>query len=380
MKRLLFVAVMNLSLSASELSNLKEREFKLREQKSRVESEILENSWINSLNLSTTLDRSKSSKGESISLSLSQDIFRSGGILYLIEYAKLSRALNLSQIDIERLQSIYQIYNLSLEIEKVELSIKMQDILIENAKIDISVKEEQYESGVIDISYLDEAIIELNSLINQKESLKESKEELKRELKYLSDKSYSEIKLNELTIPSIDSFLERNFLNIKKEAIELKKLAIEIQEREFLPKLSINSSLNYDNNLRDSENYRFMLTLSVPIDFDYKRKIESKKLDYMIERVSLEQSVREEREFYRSTLAKIDSIERKISNSQTIINRYSSLIEQVKELYKNGLKTKEDLEIIQNRQVSKEIEIEIFKLDREIEILNLLKRAEPFNS
>jgi len=362
-------------ISFAQLSELKEQSFKLKSDKAKIDNDVLKNSWINQLKIQANLDRSKNQNREDISISLNQDIFRSGGIFYAIEYAKIKSIYNLNTIEKEKIQMLYSVYRFSLELKKIDFEIEKQKILIKNSKIDIKMKEERYENGLLDIADLDEAIINLNNLENALQSLKEQKAINLQNIKNISDINYLDIEVNQLNIPNLEQFLEKNFISLQKNVIDIKSKLLDMQKADFLPKLTVNSSYGYDNDKSD-DSYNFILSLSMPIDFDYKKKIESKKLDYLIEKLNLKDMKNQEIRAFETFKYKIYSIDKKIENTKNIIARYSNLKNRIAELFKSGLKTEDDLTIISNTKKTKELDLKTFRLERENLILELLSRGD----
>jgi outer membrane protein TolC len=210
-------------------------------------------------------------------------------------------------------------------------------------------------------------MIKANDLENSLNSIEESISTLQVQLKSLSDKDNFDVNLN---IPTLKQYLNNNLIKIKEKSIDSKELIISLQRSDLLPKLTLNSNYEFTDN-----EYKVALNLYIPIDFDMNKKIETKRLDYLIERVKLKELLDSEELNYKNFQFKLESIEQKIKNTNAIIKRYDSLIERVDELFRGGMKTSDDLKIIKNTQKSKELDLKIFNLDRDILILNLLKNG-----
>jgi outer membrane protein TolC len=372
--RMVLILLMAVTLYA-DISKLQEEVFGLKEEQANVDNALLKSSFINPLTLSATLNRTNFSFGgngaEQVSISLSQDIFRSGNIFYLIDYASLSQKIALDSLKKERLEMLATIEELRLTIQKSDKTIQKQKLLIRNAKLNVAIKDERYVQGVGDIADLDEAMITLNELKNTLEQMQATRQEYLYTLSTLSDEGYCSPK--ESTLPSLDRFLSRNVLQIAQDEVALKKIELKMQEREFFPTLSAQSSYAYNSAIHQ-DTYSVGLTLSMPLDFFSGQKIQSKKVAQMIEKLNLAQSQKEERALYDTTLFKIQTLDNERRNSEEIIKRYDGLIEQVKELYAVGLKTKEDLQMLQNTQQTKRLESEIFAIEQALLHLGLVKR------
>ena len=198
MKYSILILCLALGLNAQSIKDNKLQEIEETKNKSKLESSLLKDSWINSINISADSTKSKSGNSKSTSnkiyLNFDQDIFRSGGILYTIQKAKLQKNLALQNYDLSLNSLNIDIYKLVLELNKIDFQIEQQNYLIENKTIEIDKKQAQYINGVIGIEDLDSAVIEKNNLQNQIEDLKTSKDEFVRQLKNLSTSPYKGIK------------------------------------------------------------------------------------------------------------------------------------------------------------------------------------------
>ncbi|OHE05130.1 MAG: hypothetical protein A3G74_00560 [Sulfurimonas sp. RIFCSPLOWO2_12_FULL_34_6] len=111
------------------LSEEKIELLKLKRQKISQDIDFQKNSWISPLILQASLNNSKDTLGNdsrtsSAGISWSQDVFRSGGILYSIENAEALGRTNLFGIDIEEANYLKQFYTLLSKIKRDTLKLQ----------------------------------------------------------------------------------------------------------------------------------------------------------------------------------------------------------------------------------------------------------------
>lgn len=374
MKFLLFFLIFISSLFSNEiLSKNKKQNFYLKEKEIKLKNEILRKSWINPINLSiSTNNNFTNSSNHKVTnqaqIMINQDIFRSGGIFYSIDYANSLESLELKNLQIDKnFQSILAFLNLA-NIQKIILNIKKQKLFIKNTTIDIKRKQEQYLAGLLDISFLNNAILQKTNLQDNLIGLEKSLQTSILDFQKLSDKDYKKVKLPKLKIPKKSDFLNKNlYINAKEKQISTKQNFTKLTTAKYLPKLSINANYTKQNinNHENSEHYSYTLRLSMPFDINQKKDIEAKKLSVMIaqnELISLREDKSKEYENYLQILQNLD---KKITLSLENIKLYDALLIQSKEQVNAGFKTKEDLEIMKNSQEIKHLETQIFKIQKQ---------------
>ena len=95
MKKLSLILFLGLALNAQVLKQSKQQELENEQQKSALEADLLRDSWIAPLNITGDITKSKNNnskeKTRKASINLDQDIFRSGGIYYMIQKATLQK-------------------------------------------------------------------------------------------------------------------------------------------------------------------------------------------------------------------------------------------------------------------------------------------------
>lgn len=155
-------------LSADELSDIlsdnKNILFDYQFQSNTAQSNLLEQSWINPITLQYRKNFSKQFTDQTVqtgsfSIGIDQPIFRSGGIYYAIKYAQALRGANEADIKLQKREAIGNAVSLLFQMKKTKLQKNKLALLIKNDAIDIRQKRESYEAGLIDSSFLDQAIL-----------------------------------------------------------------------------------------------------------------------------------------------------------------------------------------------------------------------------
>jgi len=198
----------------SILSSLKKREFEIDLKKSVVESQKLHDSWINPINMSYIFDKSnqlgKFSDTRIFKITIDQPIFKSGGIYFAIKYANASKKyFSLSVKEAEK-ELTAKALSLLYSYKKTKLLIKKQKLLIANAKIDVIRKKEQYLNGLVDSSFLDQALLNKNQAELRLIELISSLKEIYENFKNISDKNPDSLKMPIFRLIEKRDFLKNN--------------------------------------------------------------------------------------------------------------------------------------------------------------------------
>lgn len=379
MKSSILILCLALGLNAQSIKDNKLQEIEETKNKSTLESSLLKDSWINPINISADSTKSKSANSKSTSnkiyLDINQNIFRSGGILYTIQKAKLQKDLAFENYDLNLNSLNIDIYKLVLQLNKIDYQIEKQDYLIKNKSLEIDKKQAQYINGVISIEDLDSAIIEKNDLENQIEDLKTSKDDYEKQLKNLSTTSYKNISVNKLEVISLKSFLDNNkTLIIENLNSEISLKDLHITNTNYLPKVSLFSQIGYeDNNANDinDDYYNYGVRVSIPLDFNMNKNKQISKINYKLSKIKGNIKKDDEINKYEATLKSLKRIDNKIKNSQKSIKNYENIYKLTQGLYEGLLKTKQDLLTIENRLKSSKLDINILKIDKQISIYEL---------
>lgn len=388
MKKLIYLClVASLGMSSeSILSELKQENLKLKEKSVEKSSDLLENSWINPLTLSIGANKNQitsklgSQRSVSARLSFNQDIYRSGGIFHAIDYAKATRLLGLSQIKSEKNANILTAYSMLVKILKNDKLQEQQKFSIKNSNLDIKRKKEQYSAGLVDISFLNNAILQKMAQENGLIKLEEAKQSLILEFEKLSDKDYKTIKMPTIKIPSQSNYISQNLaLLVQKNNINTKEYYSKMVKAKYLPRVSVNANYtlsdikNRQVDMSDNH-YGYGISASMPFDIKKSDDVEKSRLDYMIAKNELSILENTQKKEYKKILVDLKKIDKKIQLAQDNIKIYDSLLGQTKDLVDAGIQIEDDLTIMQNSKEIRVLEEKLYLLEKEEKKLEFYKK------
>ena len=376
----LYFILPNLLFSNEILSTTQNEILKLDESKAQADVSKLSKDWMNKNAITYTYSYSKTddkrvpSQRFSI-ISINQSIFRSGGIYYAIKYASNVDLDSKLSIKIQKQNLITQTLNTIFNIKKLDLQIQKQKLSLQNAIIDYDTKKESVFNGLLDISFLNNAMLVKNRTQISLLDLEFSKQNLINTLSTLSDLAYDKIKLPKLDLINEDNFKENN-LNIKKADISIKKQnsLSGVSNAQYLPKVTLNYTKTFNHTL-DNDSYKYGFNVIVPIDFKTSNALESNKIAVLKQKAQAKLVKLQEEVFFKSNELEIQNIVKKIALTKQNIKAYEKLVNQTKELFNAGLKTSNDLKILENSKKSEELSIQMYKIDKQIKLLDIYKRV-----
>jgi outer membrane protein TolC len=117
------------------------------------------------------------------------------------------------------------------------------------------------------------------------------------------------------------------------------------------------------------------LNITVPLDFRTFNDIQSSRIDYLKSRISLNNTILEEENFYKTALSKIQMIESKKNIANEDYKLYNSLLEDITQAAQAGLNSYADVETLANSKKIKSYDIQILELERQIELLELYAKV-----
>ena len=307
-------------------------------------------------------------------LSINQSIFRSGGIYYAIKYASNVDENSKLSLKMQKQNLITSVLNTVYNIKKLDIQIKKQNLSLQNALIDYENKKEAVFNGLLDISFLNNAILIKNKTKISLLDIKLAKQNLINKLSTLSDLKYSNIDLPSLNILTNDKFKNEN-LNIKQAYLNSKKQnsLSGLSNAQYLPKVSVNYSKTINHSM-NSNSYKYGFNVVVPIDLKTLNTMQSNKLAYLKTQAQIKLVKKQEEVFFKSNELEIQNISAKIALTKQNIKAYKKLVEQTKEQYDAGLKTSNDVKVLDNSKKSEELSVEIFEIDKQIKLLELYSK------
>ncbi|WP_108063016.1 TolC family protein [Poseidonibacter lekithochrous] len=360
------------------LSDTRKKTFDLNEKQIKEDSLKLKKDWINPINLQYTKYLGEDYKNEKSLISINQPIFRSGGIYQAIKYADSTYDSSSIQINQERKKLIKEAISFLYLIEKTNLNIKKTKLSVLNAQIDVNRKKEQVLNGFLDSSFLDNALLTLNDSKQSLITLKYQKIEYINNFNNISSKDYSEFELPKFEFFDEKEYIQRNIDLAKAKSDIIKDENFKaITIAKYLP--SVNAFYNYSKNhytngkpgLENSYEQDFGLSVTVPLDSRTFNDIESKKIEALKSKLAYKNKIDDEKTFYRNQVQKVNMLEERITITKEDLGLYNSILTIIKEEKEAQLKTQSDLDTLQNSQKIKSLDLKIFEIDRQMELLEL---------
>lgn len=346
--------------------------------------ENLKNSWIGTVGFSSSISRYHSfgEKTQSnidrkfskkAAISFKQSIFESGGIELQIEYAKDKFNYDMLAWENKNQQYLQNIYNILLEINKVNLQIDQAKYRGLNKEIEEIIKRIQYEAGKTDIIELNNAIMNKNLIKKEIISLENLLKEQEYELAIYTDLKYQEIEILDFSLILKDDFMSKN-LNILQEQAKVSMLKTDYVKlkTDYLPKIYFSTGLDYSNSgdtfsttlkdtNKDDAGGNVALGLEMPLyDYNKSTKLEEAKLEVLKQKAFVNDVKNEESNNFETLLTKIDTYKKHIKTIEDNIKLYDELIKANEISNQAGMTSMYDLDILRN---TKEINLYDLKIN-----------------
>ena len=345
-------------------------------EKESIESSYksLKNEWISPITISSSLNKSNSiindsdKFSKSMSIGFSQSIYESGGIELSIQYAKDKYNYDLISWENENNQILQALYETLLEISKLNFQIEQSQYKLQNKEIEFIIKKIQYEAGSLDIIDLNNAIISKNNQFKENISLKNSLKDKEYELSKYTNLKYKEIEIIDFKNISKEDFLSKNLeLAQENSKVEMLNTSYKKTKTQYLPKVSLTSSLGYshsDDLNENSDSYSdtssIGLNLSMPLyDYNKSNKLQESKLEYLKQKVQVTDLKIELSNSYEQILNQIDSYEQYNKTINESIKIYDDLILVNTSSNEAGMTSIYDLDILKNTKKINEYDLVI---------------------
>jgi len=389
---LLFASLSHADELADILSANKNILFDYEFQSNDAQSDMLENSWINPILLQYSKSYSEQFTDQTVqtgsfSIGIDQPIFRSGGIYYAIKYAKVLRGVNKSVIELKKRETIGQAVKLLFEMRKMKLIQKKQKLLLKNDSIDIRQKRESYHAGLIDSSFLDQAILKRSQDEIQALETETSLLELEKNFALLSDKNPYTLTLPKLKLISAEKYKGNN-LELVRDKLKAKEKGYNAKMTwaKYLPSLSVQGRYT-DADLNplfarpglEEKYFTYGFTISMPLNINMFSDIESAKVAHLkaqTEVLERENTIDEE---YKMIQSKIAMISKKIKLALADEKLYKRLYKTTKNLESAGEKTSFDTAMMHHSLQIRKIDQKIYRLDKQIELIKLYTKVANVN-
>jgi len=228
----------------------------LRQQQTIYESEHekLRTNWIAPLNLNASYSYDKSAQGdyhsdtENLSASISQDIFRSGGITYQIRYADAKQQS--AQIAYRQQIALLnqQLFLALLSYQKNSVLLEQSQKRLDNKEIEIFIKRQLYDAGKVDITELNNAFMEKSNELKNLISLKYALSEQRGEIQKVSDITPETFTIPRFELIDKEEYVKEQFdlQYAQAQSVTLKNL-YEVTATNYLPRVALNADVGYRN-------------------------------------------------------------------------------------------------------------------------------------
>jgi len=395
LKKLLLLCSLGIStlLCADELSSIlsenKELLFDYDLKSNELQSDMLSKSWINPVTVRygkdyTTRFRTGTIDTANFSVYIDQPIFRSGGIYYAIKYAGALKDANEAEIKLQKRKMIGDAVSILFNLKKNRMEQQKLRYLIKNDKIDIRQKKDSYDAGILDSSFLDQAILKKSQDEATLLELELNYLELKQRFSLLSDKDPDKLRLPKLKMLSKKNYVQQN-LELKKDVLRAEESDYnsKVTIAKYLPTLSLQGQYNNGdlNPLFPSPNlneqyYNYGFTVSMPLDINAFSDIEAAKVAKLraaTQVLDRKDTVREEYQWIDNSLSILN---KKIYLAKKDEQVYRNLLRLTKDLVRAGEKTSLDADIMSNSLQIRKLDQQIYRIDKQLKLLQLYIRVE----
>jgi outer membrane protein TolC len=269
-------------------------------------------------------------------------------------------------------------------LKKNKLEQQKMKYLIKNDRIDIRQKRDSYDAGLLDSSFLDQAILKKSQDEATLLELELNLLELKQRFSLLSDKNPNSLTLPTLKLMSKTNYSEQN-LELKKDRLRAEQSAYnaKVTWAKYLPTVSlqgqyIDGDLNplYVRPGIEEKYYNYGFSVSMPLDINSLTDIEASKVEKLraaTQVLDRQDTVKEEYQWIYNSLGILD---KKIVLAQKDEKIYKSLFRLTKNLAQAGEKTSLDADIMQNSLQIRKLDQKIYKIDKQVQLLKLYIRVE----
>ena len=363
------------------LSDNKNQILKYSYEKAMEDSKKLNKDWINPVTYKYVYNNGEYYDTHKSLISVSQPVFKSGGIFSAIKYAGSMDKYGRTTVDIQKKELIKQALNLLFEIKKNEITIEKQKLLVKNSELDIQRKKEQVLNGVLDTSFLDNAILDANTKKNTLIDLEYQKQSLINNLANFTDTPYDQLELPVFKLEDEKKFIDNNiYLKQQKEDIQNSYWLKSMVTSQYLPSVNFVADytkyheIDHNPSLTTDGTTNVGFNLTIPLDIRYSNDIQSSKISYLQKKLALQDMIIEESNLYKNSLSMIKSLDKKIDIAKQDVELYDSLLTQIKEQFDVGMKTAVDVETMENSKKIKALETKSLNIDKQMQLLEIYSR------
>lgn len=386
---LLFVSLVPMMIYGGESSSLlSPQKHNIINQKQSVidnENEKLRTNWIAPINLSGSYSHDKSAIGDIhsetgvFSASLSQDIFRSGGITYQINYADAKKQSDSILLDQQIASLNSQVIYALLTYQKTLLQREQSDTRLANKEIEVFIKRQLYDAGKADITELNNALMEKSGEQKNHALLTYTLADYRYEISKISDINPDTFTTPRFSLIDKETYLASQW-DLKSAYAQSESLEnlYGVTKSNYLPKIALNADAGYrEYTPRDSAGrydgnfYSGGISMSIPLTYNASATIQEAKATSLEQIAATADKRRELEATYSQIAEKLNSYQAYIDIISKNISLYDELIGVTQAGLNAGTKTGYDLQTLQNSQKIEKLEIEINRLNIQIELAKL---------
>ena len=380
------------------LSELKRKQFGYEYEKVDNESSKLRDSWIRPVMLQYSVTRQNpyneqptgsETQNQNAAIAIDQPIFQSGGIIYGVKFANVSREFANYSIDQQKRIMIKQTIDLLMQVKQSDLTIEKQNLQISNSTINLEQKQEQYLNGQLDSGFLNNAIIEKNIVTQALFDLETRNSQLIAQFNKLSDLDPKTAKIPFLAIIDEERFLEQNIdIKLAESESEKNRFNKNITLVKYLPAVNLQASYNWQSQNSnfyaggtllpsdppDTTYYRYGLQASMPLDINSYNDFEAAKVEYLKSMVVIDDKKRELKLLFDQVMDNLKNYDKKIALAEENRKLYETLLADTEDLFRAGYKTQYDVDLLSNSMMIEEINQKIFEIDKQLELLTLYEK------
>jgi len=376
------VGVSLLDASGNDLSLLNPYKKEIQKQ-SEEEIELIYDTekydWVSPVNVTATTTRSsESDRTQKLGVSLSQDIYRFGGISYQMTYADTNRRYKLTDLKLANSTYYKTIYTAVLEIRKLKLQIAQAELTMKNKELDILIQKEKYKTGSGDITLLNSALMEKNTQMQSILMLKNSLVSARKELSVITPVDEKDIALPHVRLVSKEAFIRDNY-EIKLSDLErqLQKDKLDITKSNYYPRVTLGAEAgyqkveNYGATQFDDSYYSIGVSVSVPIDFNARSTVEAQKVAYYKKALNRKDKEVEQAAVYKEAVENIRNYEKYKKLIRENIRLYNDILGSTEKGYKSGYKSGYDYEVLRNTDKIYKLDLAIYDMMIQQELVKI---------
>lgn len=365
-----------------------EKQKLLNEQKNEYEasSQKLKYNWIAPLNIGVSYSYDKNANDiysdiKKAGVSITQDIYRSGGIESQMAYANEYKNANSIKLKKDISSLNLELYTAILNYKKIECELEQSNIKLKNHDIEVFIKQKLYEAGKSDITELNNAL--MNKIVEQKTNtvLEYNLKNQRTQVSKISDIDPSSFEIGSFELVDEDEYI-KNSLDILYNSSQSRTYAYlyDITQSNYLPSASINTQAGYmDYTPRGSSlsygynggYYSAGIALNIPLSYNAAYAKEEARASYLKQVCIVNDNMREKKTLYKQSQNLIQSYKNQIDITQKNIKFYDEIIRVLEAEVSNGAKSKYDLETIKNTKAIEEYNIDINRLNVGLESAKL---------